>query len=256
MLFNSLYDFKEAEIPAPADIALRDELLLFSAAAALVRVSPAFFTRHPIEAQVVLASLPDASDLLRRLLDRGHSVVAGRLAGALRRIGRSDMADEIAATMKTAGYDVRQSDPFVPEQSFHSLGRGTAPIAGRIQAMWEAMRGPVLDAFPKPPGLPHDRDAYLKFVNEIYKSDAYHWAIESLRSSSSACEARLDKQAEIGYKMRTRLRRVMPVTVELTPEIEASYAAEAAAQGLPLSELLRHVLEERAAARRAKNTHA
>lgn len=52
--------------------------------------------------------------------------------------------------------------------------------------------------------------------------------------------------------MRTQLSRVVPVTVELTPEIEASYAAEAAAQGLPLSELLRHVLEERAAAPRAK----
>lgn len=190
LLFNtSLYDFKEAEIPAPADIALRDELLLFSAAAALVRVSPAFFTRHPIEAQVVLASLPDASDLLRRLLDRGHSVVAGRLAGALRRIGQSDMADEIAATMKAAGYDVRQSDPFVPEQSFHSLGRGTAPIAGRIQAMWEAMRGPVLDAFPKPPGLPRDRDAYLKFLNDIYKSDAYHsLSIEGYRVTPELIE--------------------------------------------------------------------
>jgi hypothetical protein len=48
----------------------------------------------------------------------------------------------------------------------------------------------------------------------------------------------------------------MSVTVELAPEIEASYAAEAAAQGLPLSELLRHVLEERVAATRPKmRTH-
>ena len=42
----------------------------------------AFFTANPIETQVVLASLRDASDVLRRLLDGGHSVVAGRLAGA------------------------------------------------------------------------------------------------------------------------------------------------------------------------------
>lgn len=41
----------------------------------------------------------------------------------------------------------------------------------------------------------------------------------------------------------------MPVTVELAPEIEARYVAEAAAQALPLAELLRHVVEERAAAR-------
>lgn len=32
----------------------------------------------------------------------------------------------------------------------------------------------VLDCFPKPPGLPNDRSAYLSFVDDIYKSDAYH----------------------------------------------------------------------------------
>jgi hypothetical protein len=40
----------------------------------------------------------------------------------------------------------------------------------------------------------------------------------------------------------------MSVTVELPPEIEASYAAQAAAEGVPLPEYLQHVLEERAPA--------
>jgi hypothetical protein len=39
----------------------------------------------------------------------------------------------------------------------------------------------------------------------------------------------------------------MTVTVELSPEIEAQYAAEAAERGVPLQALLKHVLEERAA---------
>jgi hypothetical protein len=38
----------------------------------------------------------------------------------------------------------------------------------------------------------------------------------------------------------------MTVTVELAPEIEAKYAAEAAERGVPLKTLLKHVLEERA----------
>lgn len=71
-----------------------------------------FRATYPIEARVVLVSLRDASELLRRLLDRGHSVVAGRPAGALRGIGRSEAADEIVTTMKAAGYDVRENDPF------------------------------------------------------------------------------------------------------------------------------------------------
>jgi len=54
----------------------------------------------------------DASGLLVRLLEGGHSVIAGRLAGAFRNSGRDRLADEIVKTMVAAGYDVRESDPF------------------------------------------------------------------------------------------------------------------------------------------------
>ncbi len=40
--------------------------------------------------------------------------------------------------------------------------------------MWESMRQTVLEQFPPPPGLPNDTEAYLRFVDAIYKSDAYH----------------------------------------------------------------------------------
>jgi Fic family protein len=40
--------------------------------------------------------------------------------------------------------------------------------------MWEAMRGKVLDVFPKAPGLPRDKKAYMRFIDEVYRSDAYH----------------------------------------------------------------------------------
>jgi hypothetical protein len=40
----------------------------------------------------------------------------------------------------------------------------------------------------------------------------------------------------------------MFVKIELPPEIEANLAAQAAAQGVPLPEYLRHVLEEQASA--------
>ncbi len=40
--------------------------------------------------------------------------------------------------------------------------------------MWESMRGAVIKNFPAPPGPPKDRDAYLRFIDEIYQSDAYH----------------------------------------------------------------------------------
>lgn len=32
----------------------------------------------------------------------------------------------------------------------------------------------MIEIFPKAPGLPADKDAYMKFVEDIYESDAYH----------------------------------------------------------------------------------
>ena len=40
--------------------------------------------------------------------------------------------------------------------------------------MWEGMRDGVLDVFPPPPGLPQDREQYLQFVDDLYRSDAHH----------------------------------------------------------------------------------
>ena len=121
-----------------------------------------------------MASLADASDVLRFLLNGGHSAKAGYLAKAFRQTGRADMADEILRAMKGAGYDVRESSPFEARHIFARLGRPAAPIVGRIEILWDSMRGKVLAAFPKAPGLPADTGAYLHFVNEIYRTDAYH----------------------------------------------------------------------------------
>jgi fido (protein-threonine AMPylation protein) len=149
-------------------------LKLFSPASALVKVPEPFFARNPIETRVVLTGIQDGTDVLRLLLNGGHSAKAGHLAGAFRRIGRPDIADEIVKTMKSAEYEVRESDPFTGGHVFGVLDRGTAPIVGRLQAMWEAMRAEVLAVFPDAPGLPRETSAYLHSVDDVYQSDAYH----------------------------------------------------------------------------------
>ncbi|MBI1357431.1 MAG: cell filamentation protein Fic [Acidobacteria bacterium] len=185
----SLYDLKDSRTPPASDLTVRDGLRLFSPAAALVRVSESFIRRNPVETQVALASVADASEILRRLLTGGHSVVAGRLAGAFRRIERADVAEEILQTMQAAGHDVRENDPFAPEQPAGALPDAAPPIVSRLRAMWSALRKDVLEAFPDPPGLPTDKGAYLGFVEDIYQSDAYHsLSIEGYRVSPALIE--------------------------------------------------------------------
>ena len=186
LLFRtSLYDLKEQQFTTRKDLFVRNGLRLFSPVAALIRVPESFFIRHPIETQVVLAHVHDASELLRPLLDGGHSAIAGRLAGALRRVRHTEQADEILAAMKTAGYDVRESDPFETSRRVFAIGSAVdAPIVGRLQAIWSASRDAVLEVFPKPPGLPSNPTEYLNFVDGIYQSDAYHsLSIEGYRVS-------------------------------------------------------------------------
>lgn len=60
------------------------------------------------------------------------------------------------------------------QQTFAASPAATAPIVLRIQALWQRMRSTVIDLFPEAPGLPRRPDAYLKVVDEIYSSDAYH----------------------------------------------------------------------------------
>ena len=190
LLFGtSLYDLTQKQMPPAADLTDREGLRLFTPEAALIKVPESFFARYPVEAQVVLSGTRDASDVLARLLDGGHSAVAGRLAGAFRRIGRTDIADEIIPAMKTADYDVRERDPFTPAQGFGAVSRSTAPIAGRLHAMWERFREPVIETFPKAPGLPGDPKAYLRLVDGIYGRDAYHsLSIEGYRVTPQLIE--------------------------------------------------------------------
>ncbi len=60
--------------------------------------------------------------------------------------------------MRTAGYYVREHDPF--DGKIGSPARREAPPAGRIRLMWQKMRGPIIERFPKAPGQPNDIDAY------------------------------------------------------------------------------------------------
>jgi hypothetical protein len=175
LLFGmSLYDLKQSQMPLPEELTVKQGLRLFTPAAALTRIPESFFSRRPVEVQIGLAGIKDSSEVLPRLLDGGHSAIAGRLAGAFRRIGRAAIADGIMKTMRGAGYDLRESDPFSPQQTFGKIKTGAAPIVGRVHALWESMRAPVIAAFPAAPGLPKKKKDYLRFVDQIYQNDAYH----------------------------------------------------------------------------------
>lgn len=131
----------------------------------------------------------DGSDLLALLLDGGHSVVAGRLAGAFRNIGNDRLADEIVQTMRAVGYDTRETDPFEDRLPSVLSFREISPYVNRIGLLWHQMRDTVIAGFPKAPGLPANSKDYMKTVDEVFVTDAYHsLSIEGYRVTPELIE--------------------------------------------------------------------
>ncbi|MCE9623994.1 MAG: hypothetical protein K8R69_00865, partial [Deltaproteobacteria bacterium] len=68
-------------------------------------------------------------------------------------------------------------------------GRGVSPYVNRLRLMWQEMRQPIIDHFPKAPARRRDIKAYLKKVEDAYVTDAYHsLSIEGYRVSRELIE--------------------------------------------------------------------
>lgn len=170
---TSLFDYGAKDFAASSSRTIAQGLRVLSLEAALLRATPNMWQTDPLTLRLSLEQLRDTSQLSRLLLDGGHSVIAGRLAGGLRAVGRESMANEVAGNMQSAGYVVVETNPFKAPVAPVRL-RPESPYCGRIRAMWEAMRQQVLDVWTVPLQLLPSADAYLAEAEERYITDAYH----------------------------------------------------------------------------------
>ena len=176
-------------MPDQQDIDVNNGLRLYALIPALIECAPGLFQQNPTDIRATLSMISDASEILAKLLEGGHTTIAGRLAGAFRNIGRDRIADDIVETMRAADYDVRESDPFETKPSVILSGRERSPYVNRIHLMWHAMRGPVIERFPEAPGLPRDIRTYMQQVDDVYVTDAWHsLSIEGYRVSAELIE--------------------------------------------------------------------
>ena len=192
-----------AKLPSESEVTKKNGIRLFSVASGLANCNPGFFSQHHIDARALLGVMPDPSEILHLLLQEGKTTIAGRLAGAFRNAGRAHLADDIMKTMRKAGFEIRESDPFMkryepppippspplpPSLSLPPsppLPPSLPPHIIRLHLLWNTMRETVIGCFPKAPGLPADQENYLKSVEDVYAMDAYHsLSIEGYRVSA------------------------------------------------------------------------
>ena len=131
-----------ATIPAEMYVEPRYGIHLYPLAEALVYCSPQYFISDALNARTCLAQLKDASEIIKLVADEGNTTRAARVCGALRNIGRDDMADEINNFMQRLGHQLREDDPFVEKSPL--AGISESPYSVRIRLMWEKMKKQIM----------------------------------------------------------------------------------------------------------------
>lgn len=201
----SLIDYKVKDYVPVTKVETVNGIRVLRLPLALIKLPAAFFVNNPQDAQIALNQLRDASDLNRELLEGNHSIIAGRLAGALRAAGRAGLADDVLATMRSAGYVVIETNPFSVQPPALAFTRTQSPYVLRMRLMWQSMREVVLPCFPPEPGKPSDIEKFVAVVEDRYQTDAYH---------SLSIE---------GYRVTTELIQNV-ATGNWSPEVNASDA--------------------------------
>lgn len=179
----SLLDYLRKDFMPIARIQTVSGIRVMPLSLAIIRAPEAFFRNFARDAQIALHQL-DPSELIRDLVEGGHSGIAGRLSGALRAIGLSGFADEIVSTLRATGYPISETNPFLtPPPALH-IERAQSPYVLRMRLMWKEMREAVLATFPAEPGPPEDVEKFMNDIEVIYVNDAYHsLSIEGYRVS-------------------------------------------------------------------------
>lgn len=173
-LHNTSLFNRKANLPSSEQIIIEKGIRMYNLQSSLVYCSTAVYDESGLDARTALSMIRDASEILPILLDNGHSTIGGRLAGAFRNIQRDRIADQLLDTMRQAGYDIREDDPFKNKLDVNLSLRERSPFVNRIKLMWLQMREIIIKDFPSAPGIPQRHEAYLKNVDEIYVTDAYH----------------------------------------------------------------------------------
>lgn len=161
-----------ATIPAEMYVEPRYGIHLYPLAEALVYCSPQYFISDALNARTCLAQLKDASEIIKLVADEGNTTRAARVCGALRNIGRDDMADEINNFMQRLGHQLREEDPFVEKSPLAGISESSYSV--RIRLMWEKMKKQIMSLGITVQFKSIDIDTVIANMEANYVKDSYH----------------------------------------------------------------------------------
>lgn len=179
-----------ASMPKKVIVEQRFGLRLYSLSEALAFCTPTYFIRNAVNARACLLMIGSAEEIVREVADDGNTARASRLVGALRNVGREEMAQQILDYMVKIGYKMRPEDPFVDKMD-NSFGgnRALSPYAIRIRLMWSKMKEQILALNMPSPTSVSTLKEIMAVMDENYVRDSYHsLSIEGYRVTEGLIE--------------------------------------------------------------------
>lgn len=151
-----------------------DRLRLMPIEEAICNISPESWKTSATDTIAAIGAIRGTATLLEYLLEGGRSHVSGRIAGAMRHLGRTRDADTIVKTMQSAGYTIHEDNPLDPSYATVTLDarRTLAPSFTRIKNLWAKMRPGALKEMGFEQRLINDHEAYLETIETLYVADA------------------------------------------------------------------------------------
>ncbi|MCB2181621.1 MAG: Fic family protein [Desulfobulbaceae bacterium] len=159
----------------PKDTEERNGVQIMSLPSSLCRLTPVYFHKNPAHIEIVLKiSSLSVADISRHILKTGFIASAERIIGAYRYFGEKTKAKQIESDLITAGYQLKDVNPFTEYEPRLGLNRLPSPYAGRLRMMWKAMRTEVLSVIPSLQAAKQNNQEKLHSIQERYTEDAYH----------------------------------------------------------------------------------
>ncbi|KSV75630.1 hypothetical protein N185_17470 [Sinorhizobium sp. GW3] len=177
----------------------KERLRLTPTEEAICSLSPESWRTLATDVVAVIGSIRGTNTLLQYLLDGGRSHVGGRIAGALRHLGRPRDADTIIKALESAGYNPHENNPFDPAVDLVTLDarRAQAPAATRIKNLWAKMGKDARNHIGFEQLRINDRDGYIADIDERYVADALNsLSIEGYEVSEELIQRVQDGQWE------------------------------------------------------------
>ena len=169
----------------PSETVRMSGINAMSMAEAISRLTETYVQNNQANIATVLRAV-DRTALSRRLIEGGHSTVAGWVCGAWNELGFRDDAEELLKIMRMAQHQVNVRNPFSSEFKAPKESRARSPSALRIESLWAQMRGEVEKAYGEAPKTAHEKSAFLKQSQDIFVHDAYHsLSIEGFKVSDA-----------------------------------------------------------------------